>query len=162
MTFAAQLTSWPPYLFLALITAVFIGLAWLGVNLRHRLLSRETMEANKELIAAVFNNTAILYTVLLAFMVVGVWGEYNKALAGAEHEPASLIAVAKLVQAFPPASPAVLQLRAALATYCDDVLFAIVELNYPFIGEVSVQQGGFHAVQEALKPVLRGRDSPST
>jgi hypothetical protein len=63
MPFAAHLTSWPPYLLLALITAVFIGLAWLGVNLRHRLLSRETMEANREVIAAVFNNTAILYTV---------------------------------------------------------------------------------------------------
>jgi len=273
MTFAARLTAWPPYLLLALISAVSIGLAWLGVNLRHRLLSRETMEANKEVIAAVFNNTAILYTVLLAFMVVGVWEEYNKALASAEHEPACLIAVAKLVPAFPPASPAVRQLREALATYCEDVvekeypamarmaasleteqaadaiwraacalnpqtsretnaqnvilyqlaemqrartarllaasrglptilwvviicftvltigfslmlstednwpqrltvggfalavalvLFAIVELNYPFIGEVSVHEEGFHAVLEALKPALRGWRSPST
>lgn len=265
MPLAAKLTSWPPYLFLALITGVFIAFAWLGVNLRHRFISRETMEANKEVIGAIFNNTAILYTVLLAFMVIGVWEEYNKALAGAEHEPARLIAVAKLVQAFPPASPAARHLREALATYCEDVahkeypamaqmarsleteqavdglwnaacalnpqtsretnaqnvilnqlaemqgartsrllatsrglptilwvviicftaltigfslmlsteenwpqrltvggfalavalvLFAIVELNYPFIGAVSVKEEGFHAVLEVLKPVL--------
>jgi hypothetical protein len=133
MPLAAKLTSWPPYLFLVLIICGFIGVAWLGVGLRHRFLSRQTMEANKEVIGAVFNNTAILYTVLLAFMVVGVWEEYNKALAHAEQEPACLIAVAQLAQAFPPAAPAAQHLREALVTYCQDV----VEKEYPAMARMT-------------------------
>jgi hypothetical protein len=130
---AAKLTSWHPYLLLAVLTLVFIVAAWLGVGLRHRFLSQQTMEANKEVIGAIFNNTAILYTVLLAFMVIGVWEEYNKALAVAEQEPACLIAVAQLAETFPQASPGAQAVRKALTTYCQDV----VDKEYPAVAQMA-------------------------
>jgi hypothetical protein len=121
MPFSAQLTAWPPHLFLVLISAVCLGFAWLGVALRRRCIPDRHLAQSSEAVGVIFSNIAILFTVLLAFIVIGEWEEYNKSLAGAEQEPACLVGVAHLAQAFPKDSPQALRLRQALITYCEDV-----------------------------------------
>lgn len=131
MPLAAQFTLLPAYVCLGIILALTVAAAWFGVWLVRRLLPHGVDKRQTEVDAALFSNVAILFTVLLAFMVVGVWEQFNKAMEGAEDEPSCLLSVVQMSKAFPENSPRVQVLRESIKAYCASV----ADKEFPAMGK---------------------------
>jgi len=121
MAFSARITALPPTLALLLIAAILLGATFAGIGLRRRLATRAAAASDLAVAGIMFECLAMLYSVLVAFMVFGLWGEYNKARSVAEQEAASLLGLTRIVQDYPRATPQVRELRQALAAYADSV-----------------------------------------
>jgi hypothetical protein len=119
---AARLTALPPALSLLLIGGFLLCLALAGIRLRRRCISHADL--NRDLAAAgvLLNIAGLLYTLLLAFMVVGVWESYNRAEAATDLEAASLMTIYRLAQAYPGQDAQAQALGAAVRNYAASVV----------------------------------------
>jgi hypothetical protein len=121
MNLAARLTEWPPALSLLLISSLVVGFSWIGARFRRRWVPQEALESNLKVSEVIFNCIGMLYALLLAFMVVDVWDEYNLAKTIADQETSSLVSVTRLAHSCP-ATPPVRALENAVGAYAESVI----------------------------------------
>ena len=102
-----------------LTVVVIAGLAVLGLVLSRRIISAERLQG----IAAseqIFSLAGVLYAVLVAFVVVVVWEQFDQARTDAESEAAAIAALLRDSEGLPAASqPAIQQ---SLIAYTNDVV----------------------------------------
>jgi hypothetical protein len=143
MDLAARATELPPLLSLGLFAAVLLAAALAGLGLRRRLLPRAMLSRDVGACNAALNTVGLLYTLLLAFMVVGVWGSYNRAEAATDLEASSLISVYRLAQAYPD-DPAHSQ---ALAAAARDYAACVVHREFPAMEQMQVSEEAERAAE---------------
>jgi hypothetical protein len=84
---------------------VFIGLCLLvtaGCTLIiRRVVSHETLSAHNDVAGFVYATTGVAYAVILAFVVIVVWEDFNAAKANADEEADSLDVMIRLADGFP-------------------------------------------------------------
>jgi hypothetical protein len=67
-----------------------ILISWLGLYITRKNLDPEMLEKNHEVAAAVFDIAGLLYSLLVAFIIIAVWESYNKIDESIEKEAAKL------------------------------------------------------------------------
>ena len=100
-----------------------------GLWLVRRRVALATLEAHTAVAGFVYAVVGVLYSVLLAFVVVAVWGQYELARAHAEREAHALEDLGRLAGGLAEADRA--RVRAALAAYAG----ALVDDGWRALGE---------------------------
>jgi len=97
-----------------------VGVALLGMWLVRRRVVIASLEAHTEVAGFVYAVVGVVYSVLLAFVVVAVWQEHSDALRDAEAESSALIDLSRTAGAFSPDDAQ--RVRTALLIYADTAL----------------------------------------
>lgn len=107
---------WVPVVPLGLIVIIgSVALSILGLTIVWRIVPRKVLKAHNELTTPIFGAIALAYTVLLAFVVVVSWQNYDLAKAHVEKEANCLVDLYRGSAGF--AEPFQNELRAALKEY---------------------------------------------
>jgi hypothetical protein len=108
---------------LALLTVgLSVGTALLGMWLVRRSVLVSTLEAHTEVAGFVYAVVGVVYSVLLAFVVVAVWQEHSEALKDAEAEASAIVDLSRLSSALSPEDGQ--RVRTALLRYTETALGA--------------------------------------
>jgi uncharacterized protein DUF4239 len=86
MPFTAKLVMLSPWLFLVLINAVFIGTSILILYIIRRIAHYRIRQSHNDVIASIFNKAGTIFGIMIAFVVVILWQNYNKAMDSAIKE----------------------------------------------------------------------------
>jgi hypothetical protein len=86
MPFTAKFLMLPPWLLFILINAVFIGISILILYIVRRCVHYQMRKSHNDVVASIFNKAGTVFGIMLAFVVVILWQEYNKAMDSALKE----------------------------------------------------------------------------
>ena len=86
----------------AMAVGLTVGTALLGMWFVRRSVTLSTLEAHTEVAGFVYAVVGVVYSVLLAFVVVAVWQEHTQATIDAETEASALIDLSRLSGAMSP------------------------------------------------------------
>ena len=105
---------------LIIILVLTVGLSFLGLVIVRRIVPGHVLKTHNELTGAIFEVVAMAYAVLLAFVVIVSWQNYDKAKSYVETEANSLVDLHRASAAFPRATND--QIRALLKNYAEIVV----------------------------------------
>src|SRR4051812_21824674 len=91
----------PLYLVVPVSLLVAIGLAIAGVAFLQRSVNRDELRESQEVAAAIYAVIGTIYAVILAFVVVVVWEQFNDADRVVHEEASHLGNLRQMAQAFP-------------------------------------------------------------
>jgi hypothetical protein len=80
MPFTARLLMIPPWLLYILINALFIGFSILLLYIVRGCAQCQMRKGHNDVVASIFNKAGTVFGILLAFVVVILWQEYNKSV----------------------------------------------------------------------------------
>ena len=80
MPFTAKLLMLPPWLLYILINALFIGFSILLLHTVRRCAHCKMRKGHNDVVASIFNKAGTVFGIILAFVVVILWQEYNKSV----------------------------------------------------------------------------------
>ncbi len=80
MPFTAKLLMLPPWLLFFLINALFIGVSIFGLYIVRRCAHYGMRKRHNDIVASIFNKAGTVFGIILAFVVVILWQEYNKSM----------------------------------------------------------------------------------
>lgn len=161
MDLAARFTHLPPSLCLLLIAGTLAGAALAGLALRRRLVDRQVLVRELASSGSALNIVGLLYTLLLAFMVVGAWEAYNRAETATDHEAASLMTIYRLAQAYPGDGATARALGAAARHYAE----CVVHKEFPAMARMARSEETARAIHQlwlaasALDPRTRSQSN---
>lgn len=119
-------SSW---VFGAAIVLVSIGVAVGGVALMRGTLSQERLRRHNEIAGPIHATIGVIYAVILAFVVIAVWEQFNEASASVIYESGELIAMNHDLQALPVGKGR--EVHAALEAYAR----AVIDHEWPALEE---------------------------
>lgn len=126
MPFSAKLLVLPAWLLIALCVAIAAALAVGGLILAHKVVPAKVMKLHNEVAGFVFATVGVIYAVLLAFVVLVVWEQFNEAGEISAAEGATALALVRQIENFPDRSEAD-ALKPLVLTYAARV----VDCEYP-------------------------------
>jgi hypothetical protein len=109
----------------ALTVLIIVGLSVLGLILFRRTVSQTRLERANIVSVQVLTLAGVLCAVLVAFVVVVVWEQFDQARAAAESEANAISDLLRDSEALPPAAR--LQVQQSLTAYTKD----IVDMKFP-------------------------------
>jgi heme/copper-type cytochrome/quinol oxidase subunit 1 len=80
MPFTARLLMLPPWLLFILINALFIGVSILLLYIVRRCVHYQSRKGHNDVVATIFNKAENVFGIMIAFVVVILWQEYNKSM----------------------------------------------------------------------------------
>lgn len=102
MPFAQKLLFYTPGVLLGIIILIIsIALAVMGLLLVRRFVSSAVLKQHNDVAGFIFATLGVTYAVLLAFMVVVVWQNFDKSLSNVDKEAATIMDVFRDVQTLP-------------------------------------------------------------
>ena len=85
-----------------IIVAVYVGVSILGLLLIRKYYSYDRRKLHNDIAGFIFATLGVIYAVILAFIVVVTWGDYDKANNLTIHEANALASLAEDARVFPP------------------------------------------------------------
>jgi hypothetical protein len=113
------LTNVPTLLLGIAIVALAIGLSLLGLLLVRRSVTLSTLESHHDVAGFILAVVGVIYAVLLAFVVVVTWQQFEDARSGADTEAATVAGLYRTSYAFPSGGR---RLRVALRGYTESLV----------------------------------------
>ena len=86
MPFTAKLLMLSPWLLYIVINAVFIGISILLLYIVKRVAHYKIRKSHNDVIASIFNKAGTVFGIMIAFVVVILWQDYNRAVDSAIKE----------------------------------------------------------------------------
>ncbi len=80
MPFTAKLLMLPPWLLYIIINALFIGFSISLLHIVRRCTHCKMRKGHNDVVASIFNKAGTVFGIILAFVVVILWQEYNKSV----------------------------------------------------------------------------------
>jgi Protein of unknown function (DUF4239) len=109
-----------PFLSMTLLAILFIGLSQLGLSLFNRLNKRIRLPQNNEVAGIMFGAISLIYSLVLAFVIVAVWEDYDKLNQTIETEADKLNGIIAHSSALPDSVRH--PLDSVLTDYCREVV----------------------------------------
>ena len=112
-----------PFTFWELLVLIVGGtatLGWAGAWLAHRVLSSRVRNGHNDVLVPLYATAAVIYAVLLAFIVIAVWEQFSAANDNAASEASTLTTMYRETQAMPLGERA--SLRHLLREYTESVI----------------------------------------
>src|SRR5579863_9246746 len=107
-----------------LIAVLIVGGAILyavaGVSLGRRLMRRHIAEGHNDVLVPIFLTAGVIYAVLLAFMVIAMWENYDNAKANTAEEASLLVPLYRQSEAMSPEKGA--EMRHLIREYAEGVV----------------------------------------
>jgi hypothetical protein len=126
MTFTARLLLLPPWLLFLLINLLFVAIS-LGLQFLVRgLLGHHLTERHNLVNGSIISISGTIFGVLVAFVVISLWQDYQKAVSNASREGTEALALYRDLNLFPDAGR-ILPAKEALNVYIKKV----IEDEYP-------------------------------
>jgi hypothetical protein len=151
MPLAAKLCLLDPIVTYLVITGLFLGFSWLGLLARGRWLPHGRLAGSREVAGILFSGIAVLYAVILAFVVLGEWENFDQATQSMEAESGALLCIILITKSYPHPTPAIANLQRAVRTYLDRV----IQEEYPAMQRMRPAPG----TQEAFQRIWTAADT---
>lgn len=139
----------PFWLFTLLVAGTFCSLACLGLALTRRHLLRDERIPRNDVAGPLLSTIGALLAVMLSFMVVGVWQQFDTSAANVQREAGGIADVYHLAAFMP--DPARRRIQADVDRY----IYQVIALDWP-----AMQRGG--RSREAYDTLYRILDSIAT
>ncbi|MGA9460381.1 MAG: DUF4239 domain-containing protein [Desulfobaccales bacterium] len=141
MPFTAKLLMLSPWLLYILINAVFIGTAILILYIVKRVAHYKIRQSHNDVIASIFNKAGTVVGIMIAFVVVILWQDYNKAVDSAIKEGTEALELYRDLSAYP-------NRKQADSASKSLVRFAkyVIEDEYPAMANMRMSQTTEHAM----------------
>lgn len=142
MSLSAYLLALPQWLAILLLVAIAVSFSITGFLIVHRLIPARVRQIHNDVAGFVFATLGTTYGVLLAFVVLVVWEQFNDAKANVENESSVAMVLYKNVVAYPD--------KAASRTMEEGLLKYIhqaVEERYPISVEQSASRSAVTLTQ---------------
>lgn len=101
MHFLVKLATLNPALVYVLIITCFLGICLTLLFATRRFINNETRRAHNDIAGFIFTTVGAIYGVLLAFITVIVWGQYNQAADNAAREATASLAMYRNLSLYP-------------------------------------------------------------
>jgi hypothetical protein len=144
--------SLPTFLVGAIIVALSVGGSIAGLVVFHRYVSIEVRRAHNDVAGFIISVVGVIYAVLLAFIAVAVWADFNKAEGIVEREAS--LAGDIFVDALNTPEPAGGEIRRHLREYVD----LVVHDEWPALRANKRSERAAAALRELRKAVFRSVD----
>ncbi len=141
MPFTAKLLMMPSWLFFLLINLLFIGISLGLLFLVRTFFHHEVRERHNAVNGYIFTTAGVIYGVLIAFVVIFLWQDYQKALDDSSREGAEAVALFRDLSLYPVAGQ-VEGARAALLDFARKV----VDDEYPAMGRMEMSPATQRAI----------------
>lgn len=115
-----DISQTPGPLLLVVIVGLSTTYAVAGVLVARRFLARRIREGHNEVVAPIFGAAATLYAVLLGFLVVLVWQQYDSAKSNVNEEASTLSTLYRMTNGMP--DPEQREVRVILREYTEAVV----------------------------------------
>lgn len=130
MLFNAKLVLLHPVVLYALMCAVLLGFSLLVLILARWLVHRRLLGKHNDLAGYLFTAVGVIYGVLLAFVAIMVWGQYNDAISNSVVEASQALTLYRDLNLYPdPKQTAVV--KQALVAY----LNSVIHEEYPALAQ---------------------------
>jgi heme/copper-type cytochrome/quinol oxidase subunit 2 len=93
MTFSTKLGNLQPIIAVFIILIIFLGFGLLLFFITRRFTDHEMRRSHNDIVGYIFTTIGAIYGVLLAFLTVIVWQNYNDAATNAAKEATAALAV---------------------------------------------------------------------
>ena len=131
MPLTAKLLFLPPWLLLLLMNAIFIGGSIILLLLFRHFIAYQTRKDHHSVVSSIFGRVAPMFGILLAFIVVILWQEYQSAELNAINEGNAALNVYRDLLHYPNRS----QVAAATSSY-DKFIKSVVKDEYPAMAQM--------------------------
>ncbi len=101
MSLSAQLLILPQWLAVSSLVVIAISFSIIGFLMVHRFVPVKIRQIHNDVAGFVFATLGVTYGVLLAFVVIVVWEQFNDANANVENESSSVIVLYKNIVTYP-------------------------------------------------------------
>ncbi len=142
MPFFAKLASFHPVQGYLLIIALFLGLGLALTFATRRFTDSQTRRTHNDIAGYIFTTVGAIYAVLLAFVTVIVWQQYNRAAANAASEATAALSMYRNLSLYPEQEQAG-KAAQSLVTF----MRAVVEDEYPAIAKMKKNQSAGQAME---------------
>ncbi len=141
MPFTAKLVMLSPWLLFILINAVFIGTSILILYIIRRIAHYKIRQSHNDVIASIFNKAGTVFGIMIAFVVVISWQDYNKAMDSAIKEGTEALELYRELSLYP-------NQKQADSASKSLVYFAklVIEDEYPAMANMRMSQTTEHAM----------------
>ncbi len=133
MPFDAYLLNLPDWLLMILLILFFSSFSIAGLLITRKFIHHSILKLHNDVAGFMFSTLGVIYAVLLAFVVLVVWEEYNDAKKIAESEGSYAFALYRDVSLYPDSTIA-LKLRREFKDYAK----AVIHKEYPAMKEMKV------------------------
>jgi len=153
MPFTAKLLMISPTLFYFLINIVFIGISLLLLFIVRQSCPYQTRQRHNDVASSIFNRAGAIYGIMLAFVVIVLWQQYNKAVDNASREGAEAFQLYRDLSSYPDGKQADKAVKSLV-----DFARLVVEDEYPAMRQMEMSQateqamGGLVTATLNIKP----------
>lgn len=126
MNFFARLPTLNPTLAYLLLVTLFLGFGLVLAFATRRFTDSQTRKTHNDVTGYIFTTVGAIYAVLLAFITVTVWGQYNNAAEDAAKEATSALAMYRNLSLYPDQNQAGKAMESLLA-----FMISAVDDEYP-------------------------------
>jgi hypothetical protein len=150
MPFTARLLMMPPWLLFVLINALFVGFSVLLLYITRRCYHFQKRKGHNDVTASIFNKAGTVYGIILAFVVVILWQEYNKSMDLATKEGTEALELFQDLSLYP-------DQRQAAGALKSLVYFAqlVVKDEYPAMATLQTSPSTERALVQLRKELLQ-------
>jgi len=133
MPFTAKLLMLPPWLLFILTNALFIGVSILLLYIVRCCAHYQIRKNHNDVVASIFNKAGTVFGIMLAFVVVILWQEYNKSMDRALKEGTEALELYQDLSLYPKQKQAVGAIKSL-------VLFAelVIKDEYPAMAKMKM------------------------
>ena len=133
MPFTVKLLMMPPWLLFILINVLFIGFSILLLYIVRRCVHCKMRKCDNDVVASIFNKSGTVFGIILAFVVVILWQEYNKSMDRALNEGTEALELYQDLSLYPQEEQAIGPMKSL-------VLFAELVINdeYPAMANMKM------------------------
>lgn len=145
MPLSVWLLTIPQWLCMSLVIAFFTGFGVGLVFLVRQFVHHSILKQHNDIAGFVFATVGVIYGVMLAFVVIVVWEDYNDATATAKNEAMQAYALYRDLSIYPnqvEASPALASLAAFSRSVVEKEYPAIRHMKWETSHEANVETGG--------------------
>jgi hypothetical protein len=135
MPFTAKLVTLSPWLLFILINAVFVGISVLSLYIVRWCVHYQIRQSHNDVIASIFTIAGTIFGIMIAFVVVILWQEYNKSMDNALKEGTEAIELYRDLSLYPNQEQAASAIKSL-------VQFAklVIEDEYPAMAKMRMSQ----------------------
>jgi len=150
MPFTAKLLMISPALFFFLINIVFIGISILLLLIVRQSCPYQTRQRHNDVASSIFNRAGAIYGIMLAFVVIVLWQQYNKAVDNATREGAEAFQLYRDLSLYPDQQ----QVDQAIKSLVDFARL-VVEDEYPAMRQMKMSQATEQAMSSLVTDTLK-------
>jgi hypothetical protein len=149
MPFTAKLLLLPPWLLFILINIIFIGISVFLLHVIRGVVQYQLCKGHNDVVASIFNKAGTVFGIVLAFVVVILWQDYNKSMDRALKEGIEALELYQDLNAYPDKGQ-ISRASKSLLNFAD----LVVKDEYPAMAKMKISPATEQAMTQMRNEIL--------